>query len=68
MRKLIKSIVISDSSDYSIVKHHIKKIELDFECDFRENNIIDFFDDYLYQLVREFIAHTRIKSKINKDI
>lgn len=68
MRKLIKSIVIRDSSDYTIVKHHIKKLGLDFECEFKEGNVIDFFDDYLYQIVREFMSHTKIKSKINKDI
>jgi hypothetical protein len=67
MKKIVKSIVVSNESDYSIVKHHIASLDLEFECKFKETNIIDFYDDYLYGVIKEFLKHTHIKSKINKD-
>lgn len=68
MKKIIKSVVISNESDYSIVKHHIASLDLEFECAFRDINIIDFYDEYLYVVIKEFLKHTKIKSKINKDL
>lgn len=62
-----KSIIIQEANDYSILKHHIKELDLEFECAFRENNIIDFYDEYLYTTIKNFMKHTRIKSKFNKE-
>ena len=61
-----KSIIVQEASDYSILKHHIGVLELDFECAFKDNNVIDFYDEYLYITIKNFMKHTRIKSKINK--
>ncbi len=66
-KQIHKSIVIADENDFSIIKHHIATIDYNYECHFRDGRIIDFYDDYLYSLIREFMNHTRIKSKINKD-
>jgi hypothetical protein len=66
MRSVIKSIFIVHDSDYSIIKHHIKSLDLLIDCEFKEGNIIDFYDDYLYQIIKSFLKHTKIKSKINK--
>ena len=66
--KLIhKSIIVHEASDYSILKHHINELELEFECKFKENNVIDFYDEYLYLLIKKFMTRTKIKSKINKE-
>lgn len=69
MREVYKSLRILDNSDFSIIKHHIiDKLELEFECKFKEDSIIDFYDEYLYDTIKTFIKHTKIKFNINKEI
>lgn len=67
MRKIYKSLKINDSSDYSIIKHHITNVlELSYECEFKDDQIINFYDEYLFDLTKSFIKHTKIKFSINK--
>lgn len=66
-KKIHKSIIIQDANDYSIVKHHIHELEMEFECQFKDNNIIDFYDEYLYITIKAFMLRTKIKSKFNKN-
>jgi len=66
MQTIHKSIHVYNDNDYAIVQHHISKLEMEFECMYKDNNVIDFFDDYLYQIIKKFMTHTHIKSKINK--
>ena len=66
MRITYKSLKISDASDFSIIKHHITNVlELSFECEFADNQVINFYDEYLYEMIKSFIKHTKIKFSIN---
>jgi hypothetical protein len=68
MRTICKSLKIADSSDYSIIKHHITNVlELSFECEFADHQVINFYDEYLYETIKSFIKHTKIKFSINKN-
>lgn len=66
-KRVYKSIIVQEDNDYSILKHHIKGLDLEFECAFKDDNIIDFYDEYLYTTIKNFMKHTRIKSKFNKE-
>lgn len=67
MRTIYKSLKINDCSDFSIIKHHIINVlELSFECEFTIDQVINFYDEYLYETVKSFIKHTKIKYSINK--
>jgi len=66
MQKIYKSIHVYNDSDYAIIQHHISELEMGFECAYKDGNVIDFFNEYLYQIIKKFMIHTSIKSKINK--
>lgn len=66
--QIYKSIIVQEDNDFSIIKHHIQALSYEFECSFKAGNIIDFYDEYLYTTIKEFMNHTKIKSKFNKDI
>jgi len=63
--KVFKSIIIQNDQDCAIIKHHIQELDMMFECKFNEC-IIDFYDQYLYSIIKEFMTRTKIKSKIYK--
>lgn len=68
MRTIYKSLKINDGSDFSIIRHHISsELELSFECEFTTDQVINFYDEYLYETIRSFIKRTKIKSSINKN-
>lgn len=60
-----KIMIIQYQADASIVKHHLKTLDVEHlyvlnDCE------LEIKDDYLYTQIREFLKKTKIKTKIKK--